>query len=57
MKAAYEVTRAVLPSIIKQHYGKLVYITSGSARYTMPNGAIAFAMGMSSLVTFSIYIT
>lgn len=56
MKAAYEVTRAVLPSMIKQHYGKLIYITSGSARYIMPNGAIAFAIGRSSLVTFSRYI-
>jgi 3-oxoacyl-[acyl-carrier protein] reductase len=56
MKAAYEVTRAVLPSMIKRHYGKLVYITSGSARYTMPNGAIAFATAKSGLVTFSRYI-
>src|ERR671910_1876107 len=56
MKAAYEVTRAVLPSMIKKHYGKLIYITSGSARYTMPNGAIAFATAKSGLVTFSRYI-
>lgn len=56
MKAAYEVTRAVLPSMIKKHYGKLIYITSGSARYTMPNGAIAFATAKSGLITFSRYI-
>lgn len=56
MKAAYEVTRAVLPSMIKKHYGKLIYITSGSASYTMPNGAIAFATAKSGLVTFSRYI-
>jgi 3-oxoacyl-[acyl-carrier protein] reductase len=56
MKAAYEVTRAVLPAMINKHYGKLIYITSGSARYTMPAGAIAFATAKSSLVTFSRYI-
>ena len=56
MKAAYEVTRAALPAMIKKHYGKLIYITSGSARYTMPNGAIAFATAKSALVAFSRYI-
>ncbi|MDQ3966850.1 MAG: SDR family oxidoreductase [Thermoproteota archaeon] len=56
MKAAYNVTRAVLPGMIERHYGKLIYITSGSARYTMPNGAIAFASAKSALVTFSRYI-
>jgi 3-oxoacyl-[acyl-carrier protein] reductase len=56
-KAAYEVTRVVLPSMIKKHYGKLIYITSGSARYTMPNGAIAFAKAKSGLVTFSRHST
>jgi 3-oxoacyl-[acyl-carrier protein] reductase len=56
VKAAYEVTRAVLPAMIKNHYGKLIYITTGSVRYTMPNGAIAFATAKSGLVTFSRYI-
>jgi 3-oxoacyl-[acyl-carrier protein] reductase len=56
VKAAYEVTRAVLPTMIKKHYGKLIYITTGSVRYTMPNGAIAFATAKSGLVTFSRYI-
>ncbi len=56
VKAAYEVTRAVLPAMIKNHYGKLIYITTGSVKYTMPNGAIAFATAKSGLVTFSRYI-
>jgi 3-oxoacyl-[acyl-carrier protein] reductase len=56
VKAAYEVTRAVLPAMIKNHYGKLIYITTGSVRYTMPNGAIAFATAKSGLDTFSRYI-
>ncbi|MDQ3968118.1 MAG: SDR family oxidoreductase, partial [Thermoproteota archaeon] len=56
MKAAYEVTRAVLPGMRERHYGKLIYITSGSARYTMPEGIMTFAIAKSSLVTFSRYI-
>lgn len=42
--------------MIKKHYGKLIYITTGSVRYTMPNDAIAFATAKSGLVTFSRYI-
>jgi 3-oxoacyl-[acyl-carrier protein] reductase len=52
VKAAYEVTRAVLPAMIKNHYGKLIYITTGSVRYTMPNGAIAFATAKSGWLRF-----
>ena len=29
MKATYEVTRAVLPDMVKQHYGRIVYIATG----------------------------
>jgi 3-oxoacyl-[acyl-carrier protein] reductase len=56
MKAAYEVTRAVLPDMLKRQYGKLIYITTGSARYTMPAGVMTFAIAKSSLVTFSRYL-
>lgn len=56
MKAAYNMTRAVLPDMVKRRYGKLIYITSGSARYTMPDDSIAFAVAKSGLVTFSRYI-
>jgi 3-oxoacyl-[acyl-carrier protein] reductase len=56
MKAAYEVTRAVLPGMLKRQYGKLIYITTGSARYTMPAGVMTFAIAKSSLVTFSRYL-
>jgi 3-oxoacyl-[acyl-carrier protein] reductase len=41
MKAAYEVTRAVLPGMLKRQYGKLIYITTGSARYSELS-AVAF---------------
>jgi 3-oxoacyl-[acyl-carrier protein] reductase len=56
MKAAYEVTRAVLPGMLKRQYGKLIYITIGSARDTMPAGVMTFAIAKSSLVTFSRYL-
>lgn len=56
MKAAYEVTRAVLPGMLKRQYGKLIYITTGSARYTMPAGVMTFAIAKSSLVTLSRYL-
>ena len=56
MKAAYEATRAVLPDMLKRQYGKLIYITTGSARYTMPAGVMTFAIAKSSLVTFSRYL-
>ncbi len=38
--------------MIKNHYGKLIYITTGSVRYTMPNGAIAFATAKSGWLRF-----
>jgi 3-oxoacyl-[acyl-carrier protein] reductase len=33
IKAAYEVTRAVLPYMVKQNYGRIVYVATGSAKY------------------------
>jgi NADP-dependent 3-hydroxy acid dehydrogenase YdfG len=48
MKAAYNISRAVHPGMIKRHYVRLIYITSGSARYTMPNGAIALPTAKSA---------
>ena len=56
MKAAYEVTRAVLPSMLKRQYGKLIYITTASARYTMQAGVMTFAIAKSSLVALSRYL-
>src|ERR687887_1654825 len=42
IKAAYEVTRAVLPDMIKQNYGRIIHVATGSAKYPNPPGAIAF---------------
>lgn len=56
IKAAYEITRATLPSIIKHNYGKIVYIATGSAKYPNPPGAIAFGTAKAGLVAFAKYI-
>jgi 3-oxoacyl-[acyl-carrier protein] reductase len=56
IKAAYEVTRAVLPYMVKQNYGRIVYVATGSAKYPNPPGAIAFGTAKAALVTFAKYI-
>lgn len=56
IKAAYEVTRAVLPDMVRQTYGRIIYISTGSAKYPEPPGAIAFGTAKASLVTFAKYI-
>jgi 3-oxoacyl-[acyl-carrier protein] reductase len=56
IKAAYEVTRAVLPYMVNQNYGRIVYVATGSAKYPNPPGAIAFRTAKAALVTFAKYI-
>ena len=56
IKAAYEVTRAVLPYTVKQNYGRIVYVATGSAKYPNPPGAIAFGTAKAGLVAFAKYI-
>jgi 3-oxoacyl-[acyl-carrier protein] reductase len=56
IKAAYEVTRAVLPDMINQNYGRIIYVATGSAKYPNPPGAIAFGTAKAGLVTFAKYI-
>jgi 3-oxoacyl-[acyl-carrier protein] reductase len=41
IKAADEVTRAVLPDMINQNYGRIIYVATGSVKYPNPTGAIA----------------
>jgi 3-oxoacyl-[acyl-carrier protein] reductase len=52
-KAAYEVTKAVLPDMVKQNYGRIIYVATGSAKYPSPPGAIAFETAKAGLVTFA----
>jgi 3-oxoacyl-[acyl-carrier protein] reductase len=56
IKAAYEVTRAVLPDMVKQKYGRIIYVATGSAKYPNPSGAIAFGTAKAALVSFAKYI-
>ena len=56
IKSAYEVTRAVLPDMIKQKYGRIIYVATGSAKYPNPSGAIAFGTAKAGLVAFAKYI-
>jgi 3-oxoacyl-[acyl-carrier protein] reductase len=56
IKAAYEVTKATLPSMIQNNYGRIVYIATGSAKFPQPMGAIAFGTAKAGLVAFAKYI-
>jgi 3-oxoacyl-[acyl-carrier protein] reductase len=56
IKSAYEVTRAVLPDMVKQNYGRIIYVATGSAKYPNPSGAIAFGTAKAGLVAFAKYI-
>jgi 3-oxoacyl-[acyl-carrier protein] reductase len=56
IKSAYEVTRAVLPDMVKQKYGRIVYVATGSAKFPNPPGAISFGTAKAGLVTFAKYI-
>ena len=56
IKAAYEATRATLPTMIQNNYGRIVYIATGSAKFPQPTGAIAFGTAKAGLVAFAKYI-
>jgi 3-oxoacyl-[acyl-carrier protein] reductase len=56
IKAAYEVIRAVIPDMVNQNYGRIIYVATGSAKYPNPPGAIAFGTAKAGLVAFAKYI-
>jgi 3-oxoacyl-[acyl-carrier protein] reductase len=56
IKAAYEVTKATLPNMIQNNYGRIVYIATGSPKFPQTTGAIAFGISKAGLVAFSKYI-
>jgi 3-oxoacyl-[acyl-carrier protein] reductase len=56
IKAADEATRATLPTMIQNNYGRIVYIATGSAKFPQPTGAIAFGTAKAGLVAFAKYI-
>jgi 3-oxoacyl-[acyl-carrier protein] reductase len=50
--AAFELTRAVLPIMQKQRYGRLVYVGSGLAKAPTMPGSISIATGKAGLGAF-----
>ena len=55
LKAAFDITRAVLPIMTAQHYGRLIYMVSGLARHPIP-GALASGTAKAALFAFVRYI-
>lgn len=56
LQAAFELTKAVLPAMQKQHYGRLVYVGSGLAKAPIMEGAISIGTAKAGLVAFARYI-
>jgi 3-oxoacyl-[acyl-carrier protein] reductase len=42
--------------MVKQNYGRIICVATGSAKYPNPPGAIAFGTAKAGLVTFAKYI-
>jgi 3-oxoacyl-[acyl-carrier protein] reductase len=56
LRAAFLLTKAVLPSMRQQHYGRIAYISSGLAKTPSVEGAISIATAKAGLVAFAKYI-
>jgi len=56
LRAAFLLTKAVLPTMRQQHYGRIVYIASGLAKTPSVEGAISIATAKAGLVAFARYI-
>ena len=56
LKAAFQVTQAVLPVMTRQQYGRLVYIGSEHANGPALPGSIAHGTAKAALVTFVKYL-
>jgi 3-oxoacyl-[acyl-carrier protein] reductase len=55
LKAAFEVTKAVMPVMVKQNYGRIVYVSSGLGKRAMP-GFISHGTAKAGLDAFAKYI-
>lgn len=55
MKAAFTVTKAVIPTMIKNGYGRIVYVASGLAKNPRPR-MIAHGTAKAGLVQFAKYV-
>ena len=56
LKAAFEVTKAVMAAMTAQQHGRLIYISSGLAKHHPIPGKLASATAKASLSTFVRYI-
>lgn len=54
--AAFELTKAVLPTMQKQHHGRLIYVGSGLAKTPTMPGGISIGTAKAGLVAFVRYI-
>ncbi|UUZ81276.1 SDR family oxidoreductase [Paenibacillus sp. P26] len=55
LKAAFTVTQAVIPAMVEQKYGRIVYVSSGSSKHATPN-FIAHGTAKGGLDSFARYI-
>jgi 3-oxoacyl-[acyl-carrier protein] reductase len=56
LRGAFLLTKAVLPAMQQQHYGRIIYIASGLAKTPSLDGAISIGTAKAGLVTFAKYI-
>ncbi len=56
LRAAFLLTKAVLPTMRASHYGRIIYIASGLAKAPSVEGAISIATAKAGLVAFAKYI-
>jgi 3-oxoacyl-[acyl-carrier protein] reductase len=52
LKASYLVTHAVLPTMVEQRYGRIVFVGSGTDRHAVP-GMISHGTAKAALATFA----
>jgi 3-oxoacyl-[acyl-carrier protein] reductase len=55
LKASYLMARAVLPTMIEQRYGRIVFVGSGTDRQVVP-GMLSHGTAKSALATFARYL-
>ena len=56
LRAAFLLTKAVLPTMRTSHYGRIIYLGSGLAKAPSVEGAMSIATAKAGLVAFAKYI-